>query len=221
MQVIKNLLRLNVHVAFLNNDSISCSASNGFFAIGYILFPPNIRCYFFFRTTYHPSLHYFSSGVSANGASAVLASALQERLRQDGHHCQLIADADRDTLAATLHSARAHIGGMNHFLLPASAHIREADAGRYGNCAMHMLFEAMLQSGARRESMQAKIFGGARVMQALASTPVGADNTAFVRHWLHQHNIPITAQDVLGTCPRKVLFFAASGTALVRRQNFQ
>jgi len=120
-------------------------------------------------------------------------------------------------IAACLWDARAQIGGMNHFLLPASAHIRQEDAGRYGNCAMHMLFEAMLHSGARREFMQAKIFGGARIMQALASTPVGADNTAFVRRWLHRQNIPIAAQDVLGTCPRKVLFFAASGTALVRR----
>jgi len=120
-------------------------------------------------------------------------------------------------IAACLWDARAQIGGMNHFLLPASARLGDADAGRYGNCAMHMLFETMLHSGAQRQFMQAKIFGGARVMQALASTPVGADNTAFVRRWLQRQNIPITAQDVLGTCPRKVLFFPASGTALVRR----
>jgi len=120
-------------------------------------------------------------------------------------------------IAVCLWDARAHIGGMNHFLLPGNAQAASGRSGRYGSHAMHTLVHAMLRTGARRQSLQAKIFGGAQVMHALAATPVGPQNTAFARHWLQRENIPIAAQDVLGTCPRKLLFFPASGTALVKR----
>lgn len=62
-------------------------------------------------------------------------------------------------IAACLWDSRARVGGMNHFMLP------DGDAadvsGRYGSYAMELLINEMLKLGARRETMQAKIFGGA------------------------------------------------------------
>ena len=63
-------------------------------------------------------------------------------------------------IAACLWDTHMRVGGMNHFLLP------DSDApdvtGRYGSYAMELLINELLKRGARRENLQAKIFGGRR-----------------------------------------------------------
>jgi chemotaxis protein CheD len=94
---------------------------------------------------------------------------------------------------------------MNHFMLPDGD---MADAsGRYGSYAMEVLINEMLKLGARRETMQAKIFGGAQVMHNFTTMNVGERNTNFVLNYLHTERIPIVSEDVLDIYPRKVVFF--------------
>jgi chemotaxis protein CheD len=104
---------------------------------------------------------------------------------------------------------------MNHFMLPDGD---SADGGgRYGSYAMELLINQMLKLGARRESMQAKVFGGAQVMAGFTSMNVGERNTTFVLDYLATERIPVVSQDVLGIHPRKVCFFPVTGKALVKR----
>jgi chemotaxis protein CheD len=118
-------------------------------------------------------------------------------------------------IAACIWDSRVRAGGMNHFMLP------EGDAaeggGRYGSYAMELLINHLLKFGARRESMQAKVFGGAQVMAGFTSMNVGERNTKFVLDYLALERIPVVSQDVLDIHPRKVCFFPASGKALVKR----
>ena len=118
-------------------------------------------------------------------------------------------------IAACLWDSRARIGGMNHFMLP------DGDAadlsGRYGSYAMEILINEMLKLGARRESLQAKIFGGAQVMHNFTTMNVGERNTHFVVNYLQIERIPIVSEDVLDIYPRKVVFFPVSGKAMVKR----
>jgi chemotaxis protein CheD len=118
-------------------------------------------------------------------------------------------------IAACLWDGRARIGGMNHFMLP------DGDtgdgSGRYGSYAMELLINEMLKLGARRETMQAKIFGGAQVMAGFTTMNVGERNTQFVQDYLSTERIPIVSQDVLDIHPRKVCFFPVTGKALVKR----
>lgn len=118
-------------------------------------------------------------------------------------------------IAACIWDGRVRAGGMNHFMLP------EGDGaeggGRYGSYAMELLINHLLKLGARRESMQAKIFGGAQVMAGFSSMNVGERNTKFVLDYLATERIPVVSQDVLDIHPRKVCFFPASGKALVKR----
>ena len=118
-------------------------------------------------------------------------------------------------IAACLWDRNRRIGGMNHFMLPDgdSAEV----SGRYGSYAMELLINEMLKLGARRESLQAKIFGGAQVMQSLNILNVGERNTAFVNQYLRTERIPIVSEDVLGISPRKLVFFPATGKAMVKR----
>lgn len=118
-------------------------------------------------------------------------------------------------IAACLWDRFMRIGGMNHFMLP------DGDSsdvsGRYGSYAMELLINEMLKLGARRESMQAKIFGGAQVMANFTTMNVGERNTSFVTEYLQTERIPIVSEDVLDIYPRKVVFFPSTGKAMVKR----
>lgn len=118
-------------------------------------------------------------------------------------------------ISACLWEPRLRVGGMNHFLLPGSGLLD--GAGRYGACAMELLINGMLELGARREHLQAKIFGGAQVVRGTSALKVGERNTEFVRHYLRTERIALVSEDVLDICPRKVCFFLASGKVMVKR----
>lgn len=118
-------------------------------------------------------------------------------------------------IAACLWDSRVGVGGMNHFMLP------EGDSsdmsGRYGSYAMELLINEMMKLGARREFLQAKIFGGGRVISSFTNLNVGERNTEFVRDYLRTERIPVVSEDVLDIFPRKVVFFGTSGKAMVKR----
>ncbi|HSN31598.1 MAG TPA: chemoreceptor glutamine deamidase CheD [Ideonella sp.] len=125
-------------------------------------------------------------------------------------------------IAACLRDRHARVGGMNHFMLPDAESPRDGgrlgDAGgRYGAWAMELLINELLRRGAGRATLEAKVFGGGRVVAGMRQTNVGARNTAFVLEYLRTERIPVVARDVGGVHPRRVCFLPASGRALVRR----
>jgi len=118
-------------------------------------------------------------------------------------------------ISACLWDSRTRIGGMNHFMLPDGDSLDVS--GRYGSYAMELLINEMLKLGARRETLQAKIFGGAQVMHSFTTMNVGERNTQFVVNYLHTERIPVVSEDVLDIYPRKVVFFPVTGKAMVKR----
>ena len=117
-------------------------------------------------------------------------------------------------IAACLWDSRSRVGGMNHFMLPDGG---GDTSGRYGSYAMELLINEMMKLGARRETLQAKVFGGGQVMANFTTMNVGERNTRFVQDYLATERIPIVAEDVMDIYPRKVVFFPASGKAMVKR----
>lgn len=117
-------------------------------------------------------------------------------------------------IAACIWDPRVRVGGMNHFMLPEGG----VDAGgRYGSFAMELLINEMMKQGARREYMQAKVFGGGQVMQSFTTMNVGERNTQFVLDYLQTERIAVVSKDVLDIHPRKVCYFPATGKAMVKR----
>jgi chemotaxis protein CheD len=118
-------------------------------------------------------------------------------------------------IAACIWDTKAGVGGMNHFMLP------EGDSsdtsGRYGSYAMELLINEMIKLGARKESMQAKVFGGGQVMAGFTTMNVGERNTQFVLDYLHTERITLVSKDVLDIYPRKVVFFPTTGKAMVKK----
>lgn len=118
-------------------------------------------------------------------------------------------------VSACLHDAGTGIGGMNHFMLPDGATDGSGSA-RYGIHAMELLINAMLQMGARRAKIVAKIFGGGAVLRQMTTLDVGQRNIRFVEAFLQTERIPVTARDLGGTHPRKVAFHTQSGRAFIK-----
>ncbi len=118
-------------------------------------------------------------------------------------------------IAACLWDSRMRVGGMNHFMLPDGS--AQDVSGRYGSYAMELLINEMLKMGARRETMQAKIFGGGQVMHNFTTMNVGERNTKFVVDYLRTERIPVVSEDVLDIYPRKVCYFPSTGKAMVKR----
>ena len=109
------------------------------------------------------------------------------------------------------------LGGMNHFMLAGGETDAMSASARYGTYAMEILVNHLLKLGARRDRLEAKVFGGGRVMEKLTHSNVGERNSQFVIDYLHTEGIPVVAQDLLDVHPRKVYFFPDSGRVLVKK----
>lgn len=121
-------------------------------------------------------------------------------------------------VAACIRDTDSGIGGMNHFMLPDDGG-RDAvgTSARYGTYAMEVLINHLLKLGARRQRLEAKVFGGGAVLASLASSNVGARNAEFVLNYLKTEKIPVVAKDLLDSYPRKVYYFPESGRVLVKK----
>lgn len=119
-------------------------------------------------------------------------------------------------VAACLHDPVLGLGGMNHFMLP-GGDVTDATSARYGVNAMELLINDMLKRGARRQRLQAKVFGGGNVLSGFHSDPIGTRNAGFVLDYLHAEKIPVLAQDLGDNQARKVALFVQTGRTFVRR----
>jgi chemotaxis protein CheD len=121
-------------------------------------------------------------------------------------------------VSACIRDCDKGIGGMNHFMLADSADSGTvSSSARYGTYAMEILINHLLKLGARKDRMEAKVFGGGRVMATLSSSQVGDRNARFVHEFLKTEGIRVTAEDLLDVYPRKVYFFPATGRVLVKK----
>jgi len=122
-------------------------------------------------------------------------------------------------VAVCLFDAGRRIGGMNHFLLP---HALTTDGAptRFGSSATQLLIDQVLAMGARMRDLEAKVFGGATVIAALAANRdrilLGDSNARCAFDLLAQAGIPIIASDVGGRRGRKIIFRTDDGAALMK-----
>ncbi len=121
-------------------------------------------------------------------------------------------------VAACIRDGESGIGGMNHFMLPdeGSRDVLSTSA-RYGTYAMEILINQLLKSGARRNRLEAKVFGGGAVLESLTTSRIGTRNAEFVLEFLKTEKIPVVAKDLLESYPRKVYYFPQTGKVMVRK----
>ncbi len=115
------------------------------------------------------------------------------------------------------------VGGMNHFMLPASVSRDKyswrstslSAATRYGNFAMEHLINEILKNGGQKQNLEVKIFGGGRIMSNM--TDIGMRNITFVRDYLQTEGLKPVSEDLGDVFPRMVVYFPATGKVRVKR----
>ncbi|MDX8379102.1 MAG: chemoreceptor glutamine deamidase CheD [Gallionella sp.] len=123
-------------------------------------------------------------------------------------------------VCACIRDKKNGVGGMNHFMLPDSAKDQSnplGESARYGTYAMEILINQLLKMGARRQNLEAKVFGGGAVLRGFTVANVGQRNAEFVLNFLKIEKIHLAAQDLLDIYPRKVYYFPKTGRVRVKK----
>lgn len=114
-------------------------------------------------------------------------------------------------VACCMWDAKAGVGGMNHILVAQSG----SGATRNdfaGVNAMELVINGLIRRGASRDNLQAKVFGGAKMIEGLSD--IGQVNGAFVVNFLEREGIPCLGQSIGGTLARQIRFYAGEGRVL-------
>ena len=123
-------------------------------------------------------------------------------------------------VSACVRDSTAGVGGMNHFMLPEDSDPSSRSAAaamRYGAYAMEMLLNELFKAGARRERLEAKVFGGGAVLANMTMLNIGERNADFVLQYLQTEQVRISAQDLRGKLPRRINYFPVTGRVTMRK----
>lgn len=115
-------------------------------------------------------------------------------------------------VSACIFDPERGIGGMNHFLLPDP--VSGTGDIRFAAAAMETLINGLLRQGALRNRMQAKLFGGARMMLSLPD--IGRRNADAAHRILQNDGIRVVSGDLCGHEARRVRFWPTSGRVQVQ-----
>lgn len=118
-----------------------------------------------------------------------------------------------ECVALCLHDPVGRVGGMCH-VLDAHGVLSTDDPARFAEHAVPLLLEAMLEVGALRERLVARVFGASDRDTDEASR--GAISLRVVESLLEAASVPIIEREVRGPGALEVCFNARSGLARVR-----
>ncbi|MCB2010559.1 MAG: chemoreceptor glutamine deamidase CheD [Geminicoccaceae bacterium] len=157
--------------------------------------------------------------------NAISVMVLPGRHYVSAHPGEMIVTLLGSCIAACIRDPVARVGGLNHFLLPASDTGKWGDldfAMRYGNHAMEVLINDLIKRGGEKRRLEVKIFGGSNLTEGEGGVPIGRRNIDFVERYLAEEGLPPVARHVGGTIPRRIHYYPVSGRArmlLLRRRN--
>ncbi len=113
-------------------------------------------------------------------------------------------------VAICLWDSCRRVGGMNHFLLPASREGQPA-SHRYADVATRTLLEKLKSLGCRQVNLRAKIFGGATMFQNRSGLSLGTQNAIAALELMTNAGISVAIQETGGTRGRKIIFNTDDG----------
>ncbi len=132
------------------------------------------------------------------------------------HEERMVVTVLGSCISVCLWDSRKRIGGINHYMLP-FWNGEGLASPRFGNIAIMKLIERMLEEGAERRNLQAKVFGGGDMLRATtAFMNIGQRNILLAQDLLRDEHIPIVSSDTGGKHGRKLLFNTHTGVVLVK-----
>lgn len=150
---------------------------------------------------------------AAKRAGATRTYISQGEFAIDGGDDAVISTLLGSCVSACIWDPERRIGGMNHVLFT-GASANAAEVFGYGVNAMELLINGLLRRGAGRRRLQAKVFGGAKMVHGLSRE--GVRNGRFVVEFLANEGIPHLGGDLGGQRARRVEFWPGSGRARMK-----
>ena len=122
-------------------------------------------------------------------------------------------------VAVILYDPGKKIGGLAHVMLPVPTPRGHPSPGRFAPIAVPALIDEMVQLGARKRGMYARISGGAAMFKdvlPMEGLQLGERNITAVKEALAKASVPLRGEDTGGSHGRSVFFDAADGNVLIR-----
>lgn len=121
-------------------------------------------------------------------------------------------------VAICLYDFQAQVGGINHIQMPGEPKRDDKEANRWAGPATRNLISMLVELGARRGALRAKIFGGATINGTNVSPElrIGDQNVASVVSLLRQERIRTVNGSTGGNSGRKVIFDSHTGNVWVK-----
>ena len=122
-------------------------------------------------------------------------------------------------IALVIYQPERRLAGMAHVLLPDSNQAVQVDApGKFADTAVPCLISELVERGAQRRHLIAKMAGGAQMFQSGPGPSVGARNVEAVTQALAEHRVPLAASDVGGKQGRSIRFEVETERYFVRHR---
>ncbi|MFK7733987.1 MAG: chemotaxis protein CheD, partial [Pseudomonadales bacterium] len=132
---------------------------------------------------------------------------------------ELITTVLGSCVAVCLRNVRTGAGGINHYMLPGGYQTTELDDEdkkfRYGELAIPELITMVLADGGSHGDLEAKIFGGADVLNT--GSRVGLNNISCAFEVLSRYGIHVSTSDTGSKHPRKIIYNPLSGAVQLKR----
>lgn len=100
--------------------------------------------------------------------------------------------------------------GLVHVLLPDSTKINNnQNVYKFADTGIRALYDELLKKGCRKESLRAKIAGGASVFEFTKASPlggIGEKNSTAARQALSELGVKLVAEDCGANCGRTIIF---------------
>lgn len=135
---------------------------------------------------------------------------VQGEYRVSGDESVVLSTVLGSCVSACIRDPIAKIGGMNHFLLPGSGG-DSSESLSLGVNAMELLINDILRGGGRRDRLEARLFGGGRIVRGLSD--IGAQNASFAERFLLKEGIACVGSSLGGVNARRVQFWPVAGRA--------
>jgi chemotaxis protein CheD len=136
----------------------------------------------------------------------------------EGHSVVLILGS---CVAVCLWDPANGIGGATHYLLP-TWDGKGAQSPRYGDVAIPVLLQKLLDAGADRRQLRAKIFGGGCLFDSMRDSNsrreqhLGSRNVEVALDMLTKARIPVVSTEVGADRGQRIVFRTGSGESLAK-----
>lgn len=125
-------------------------------------------------------------------------------------------------VGTSIFDEKSRVGGLSHIMLPESSMVRAQDSTnrmKFADTALSDMVEELINNGADRKNLKAKIAGGANMFGAQSNNMygnIGDRNVESVKSALSALKIPLIAEDTGLNYGRTVFLELASGVFKVK-----